>query len=178
MSGKERLVVGAVAFVLFVAAFGYGVQRTVVAPGREAAGERRQQTVVSEGAETVIHYLLASGRVAKTEIGRVGSDLVGKSITEVQAARPEWRIVSFARDRIVASLPCPDVLGPGGFVRAEGGFVGIFAGDPQGCHRLLEVTEVAVDSLPEAVREQLDRGVAFHDAEDLPQVLDGLQATR
>lgn len=178
MSGRERLIIGGVALALLVAAFALSLHRfgfQSEAPG--ASSPQPSQSVVAEGAETVIHYLLSTGRIAKTEVGRAGADLVGKSMGEIQALRPEWRIVSFAPHRIVASKPCPEAVGPGGFLRATDGFVGIYLGEPDGCHRLLEMLPIPLSSLSSMAQEQLQEGVRFRDEQDLPQVLDGLRTS-
>lgn len=177
MSNVERRVLVAVTLCLFVLAFGLTVQKLAGTP-QSHEEEITSSTTLGEGAEAVVHFLLGDGQIAKTEIGTVSADLVGKGIVEVQTAKPEWKIISFSSERIVVSRLCPEVDESKGFLQSAGSYVGIYAGDPEGCHRLVEMTQIPVDNLPPPVRAVLVEGVPFDDPGDLPQLMDGLMGTR
>ncbi len=178
MSKRERLIILGVAAVLFVATFGLTFQRFTSVPLPDEPSQPQAQTVVRENAETVVHYLMDDGKVAMTEVGSVSDDLVGKGIAEIRHLKPEWSIVSFAGDRIVASRPCPEQTGTVGFIRPVDGNVGIFLGEPEGCHELADVTTIEVAALQESVRTLVEAGISFQDRHDVPQILDGLLSSR
>lgn len=178
MTRNERFLILGVTALLFVLTFGYSFQKFARVPLPDEPSQSQAQTVIGENAEAVVHYLLSDGQVAKTEVGTVTSELVGKGVTDIRRLKPEWSIVSFAEDRIVANRPCPEQTGPGGFVRLADDHVGIFLGELEGCHRLIDVTEIEVEQLPEPVRALVNEGIPFHDRQDLPQVLDGLRGLR
>lgn len=172
--GSRQLVLGVTLF-LFVLTFGYVFQqfRSLEAPGADRVPY--SETILSEGAELVIHFLLSDGQVAKTEIISASADLIGKGILDVQSMMPRWKIVSFSSDRLVVNEFCGESELQGGFLRDTGGYVGIYSGDIDGCHRLVEQTAIPVDDLSDWARTSLKNGIEFRDQNDLPQLLDGLR---
>src|SRR5690606_16736783 len=130
-----------------------------------------------EGAQLVLRYVPESGQVAWSEVVQVDPELVGLSLAELRATRPDWSILSFSPTRLVVDLRCVP-QGPGGFLRAVEGHVAIFSGVPNGCHELLELTNISIDGLSEPAKDAVIRGIPFTDRADLPEIPEGLTSTQ
>lgn len=176
MSQKERLVIWGLGVFLFAAAFGYAV--TTYSPKADApeapspAGDGI--ATLGSDAELVVRHVLDDGRVVQTVVSNVAGDLVGLSLSEVRGRRPDWVIRSFSKERIVVDVPCLLAPAIGGFLRVRDGKVAIFRGSPDGCHKLREVTNIPVESLPEPARSALQDGIPFESETELPQLLEGI----
>lgn len=156
-----------VAFLVTFLWFGPGES-----PGRRA--DPPSSITLAPGAEAVVHYLLADGHVATTEVVTVPDGLVGLTLQELQSARPDWRVVSFAPERVVVSAPCGPVRGASGFIGVSAGKVTIFRGHPQGCHEVYEVTDMDAEILGANVHQSEGSVIPFDDLSEIPFILEGL----
>lgn len=177
MASRDRLILYVVGVFLFAATFGYTYLRFGGMPVPQEKLAPRVESVVQEGAELVLRYVPESGQVSWTEVVRVDPELVGLSLAELRATRPDWSIRSFSPTRLVVDLRCVP-QGPGGFLRAVEGHVAIFSGVPNGCHELLELTNISIDGLSEPAKDAVIRGIPFTDRADLPEILEGLTSTQ
>ena len=159
--------------LLFAAAFAFTF--AVFKPDRapRPGPEPDAPVALLETAEAVLHYLREDGRIASTEVVSLPGDLVGLTLPELAAARPDWRVVSFAPERVVASVPCGPVTGASGFVGPRDGKVAVFRGSPEGCHELVEITNLNADLLGEG--PERPAYIPFEDPAELPFILDGLR---
>lgn len=173
---KGKAVIWALGGILFVGAF-LLTYVSLTPPGinQPRTEKSSSQTLLDDGAETVMHYMLQNGRIAATKVAPVSPGLVGRGLTEIQSSHPDWRIVSFSPNRIVVSVPCGEINSDGGFLGAEKGRVAVYRGESDGCHTLEEMTEIDVNSLPEAAQAAIGRGIRYSDTSELPQLLDGLR---
>lgn len=142
-------------------------------PGRSPGPSSK--VAVAPGAEAVVHYLLVDGHIAATDVSKVPDALVGLTLQELQNARPEWSIVSFAPERVVASVPCGPVTGAAGFIGVKDGKVAIFRGRPGGCHELQEVTDIGAEHLGASANQSAESVIPFDDPSELPFILEGLK---
>lgn len=177
MVARERLVLYLAGVFLFAAAFGYTYARFGARLQPPQRPPSQVESVLQEGAEVVLRYVSQSGVVSWTEVVRADPELVGLSLAELRSLRPDWSVLSFAPTRLVVDLTC-EPEGPGGFLREVEGHVAIFSGVPNGCHELLELTDIKVTFLSEAVQDAVVQGIPFDDGADLPQILEGLTSTR
>ena len=176
MRFRDRIIIYTAGLLLVAAGFGYAYLRFGVDRRPLADPPNRLEGVVQEGAELVLRYV-ADGVVAWSEVLPVGEELVGLSLAEVRGLRPEWTVLSFAPTRLVVDVPC-EPQGPGGFIRERDGLVAIFSGIADGCHKLMELTDLKVETLPLEAQEALRRGIEYDERSDLPQILEGLTSTR
>lgn len=66
------------------------------------------------------------------------------------------------------------VFGSRGFVGLHDEHVAIFAGEPDGCQRLVETKPIGVEQLLSFVVADLERGIVFADEAEMFQILEGL----
>lgn len=176
MSRRDRWIVGGVGAALFAASFAFVVWRASPSPqAPEEASESTELTTLAGEAELVIRYLAGDGSVAQMLVQRVSADLVGLRLDEIAALRPGWSIRSFSPQRLVVDAPCDLSTVEGGYLSIHEGRVAIFAGSPNGCRELREVTGIAAEGLPGPVRSALEAGIPFGSGAELPQLLEGIQ---
>ncbi|HEY8496608.1 MAG TPA: BofC C-terminal domain-containing protein [Limnochordales bacterium] len=68
--------------------------------------------------------------------------------------------------------PCSP--GEGGFVGLHEGKVAVFAGTPDGCHKLVEKKPIGAEELPSFQVRELEAGIPFDDGTELFHILEGL----
>jgi len=170
--GRAALFIACVAISGAAFSLTYAMLGPKEPPGRPS--DAPAGVVLAPGAEAVIHYLLGDGRVAATDVTAVPDALVGLTLPELQTARPEWRIVSFAPERVVASVACGPVSGTAGFIGAKDGKVAVFRGRPEGCHELEELTGIDAGVLGVGARADSAGVIPFDDPSEVPHILEGL----
>lgn len=69
---------------------------------------------------------------------------------------------------------CPDAFGR--FVGVHDGQVAVFAGSPEGCRVLLGVRPWTASDLQPFLWDDLERGIVFHEDDELFQIMEGLAA--
>ncbi len=169
MRGKVHVWLGVVATLFVVglgAAFlfaGAGAPPAGVMPA--PAGAR-----VQADARVTLRYMLPDGSEASLLTTAIPADLVGATLSEARALRPDWEIVDLQRDRLAADVRCPT----GGYLGVQDGLVAIFAGRPGPCSVLQVVTEMTLASVHPAAQEKLLEGMIFADDDERQALLDGL----
>ena len=133
--------------------------------------------VLSEKSE--VYQTLTYTRCAHAVTRRITApvELYGKTMEEVAALYPEWRITEFSAAGVKMErqpeLFCPDhmVLMPDG-----AGYLCVYENKYGEAMALVRETEIAVSSLPAAVQEEVARGVGFSTAEEMEMWLEGVES--
>lgn len=141
---------------------------------RAAAGE---QVKVAEGAELMqtLTYTRCEHVVTRRVTAPV--ELYGKTLDEVQALYPEWKITEFAPKEVrmeqQPDLFCPDhmVLMPN-----SAGMLCVFENKYGDALALVNELETDVHSLPAAIQEELRDGVGFSSLIELEQWLESVES--
>lgn len=148
------------------------------APGedarRAAAGEA---VTVAEGAELLqtLTYTRCEHVVTRRVTAPV--ELYGKTLEEVQALYPEWKITEFSAKEVAMEqqpdIFCPDhmVLMPNG-----AGVLCIFENKYGDALALVNELETDIRSLPAAIQEELRQGVGFSTLAELEQWLESVES--
>ncbi|MBO2520570.1 MAG: BofC C-terminal domain-containing protein [Clostridia bacterium] len=177
MGTRERWIVIAAGTFLFLATLGYTYARFTRFPEPAGRPEARGESVLEDGAELVLRHVADGGAVTASEVIPVGEELVGLSLSEVRGLKPHWTVLSFSPSRLVVDVPC-EPEGPGGFIGQRDGAVAIFAGRRDGCHQLVELTGLRIESLSAEAQQAVAEGIEYESPGDLPQLLEGLVSTR
>lgn len=145
-------------------------------PPAEAAGQAENITP-EEGCELL--QTLTYTRCEHTVTRRVTApvEIYGKTLAEVEALYPEWRITEFS-GRLIrmeqhAQLFCPDhmVLMPDG-----AGMLCVFENKYGDALALVSELNIAVRDLPAAAQEEVEMGLGFSTAEELEMWLESVES--
>ena len=135
------------------------------------------QVVLAEGSELLQSLTYTRCEHAVTRRLTAPVELYGKTMEEVAALYPEWRITEFSAAGVKMErqpeLFCPDhmVLMPDG-----AGYLCVYENKYGEAMALVRETEIAVSSLPAAVQEEVARGVGFSTAEEMEMWLEGVES--
>lgn len=163
-------------------------------PGPEAAPEAVQPadsrpqtwpegvTVVTAATEVVLRTTYLKCGETREQVLTADDSVVGLSMEGLRRFHPDWTVISFTPERLVARAVkdawCPD-LDPAEMERyrtigIDDGKVTVFWGKP-GPHRpVKEVTPFPADSLSPADRALLEKGYTVEGDEAVLQYLEGL----
>ena len=144
------------------------------APAREASAADVRLETDSELLQTLTYT-----RCEHTVTRRVTAptELHGKTLQEVSALYPEWKVTEFSpalvRMEQKPDMFCPDhmVVMPGG-----AGYLCVFENRYGDALALVRELEVEVAALPAAVQEEGARGIGFATAEELDLWLEGVES--
>lgn len=145
-------------------------------PPAEAV-DQAQGITPEEGCELL--QTLSYTRCEHTVVRRVTAptELYGKTLPEVEALYPEWRITEFAAKQIKMEkhlqLFCPDhmVLMPDG-----AGMLCVFENKYGDALALVNELGIAVKDLPAAAQEDVEPGLGFSTAEELEMWLESVES--
>ena len=145
-------------------------------PPAQAAGAADAQAV-AEGCELLqtLTYTRCEHVVTRRVTAPV--ELYGKTLEDVGALYPEWRVTEFAPTLIKMEqqpdIFCPDhmVLMPNG-----AGVLCVFENKYGDALALVSELALSLDSLPSAVQEELQRGVGFDSLTELEQWLESAES--
>ena len=104
-------------------------------------------------------------------------ELYGKNLQQVEALYPEWRITAFSAKEVSMEkqpdLYCPDhlVIMPNG-----AGYVCVYENKYGDALMLSRETELKLDSLPAAAREEVEHGLGFSTAEEVEMWLESVES--
>lgn len=104
-------------------------------------------------------------------------ELLGKTLADVEALYPEWRITEFAPKLIKMEqqpdLFCPDhmVLMPNG-----AGILCVFENKYGDALALVNELDLELSALPDAIQEQLEHGMGFDTPQELEQWLESVES--
>lgn len=129
---------------------------------------------IEEGAELVRIFVYQDGEEGSPALSSVPPELVGLSSSELMAARPEWRLVSFGSHRVVVEEACTELSG--GFIREVQGTIRVYEGSLDGCHRPVDTLDFDASRLSPLQRAELQAGIPYLASDDLALLLDGMQA--
>ena len=168
-------------FVLSALALAAAVA-VLMLPAGEASPEQDAQasaaeTTLSEQSELyqILTYTRCSHEVTRRLTAPV--ELYGKTLEEVSALYPDWRITEFSSAGVKMErkpdLFCPDhmVIMPDG-----AGFLCVYENRYGEAMALVRELEIPLSSLPAAVKEEAEEGVGFSTAEELEMWLEGAES--
>ena len=151
-------------------------------PQSDAASEPDRQvslaeTVLSEEGELyqTLTYTRCSHEVTRRLTAPV--ELYGKTLEEVAALYPDWRITEFSAAEVKMErkpdLFCPDhmVIMPDG-----AGFLCVYENKYGEAMALVRELGIPLSSLPAAVKEEAERGMGFSTAEEMEMWLEGAES--
>lgn len=171
------LMSAAVLLVIAAAALLLPVGSSAPAPEEARSAAAGEQVKVAQGAELI--QTLTYTRCEHVVTRRVSApvELYGKTLDEVQALYPEWKITEFAPAQVrmeqQPDLFCPDhmVLMPNG-----AGMLCVFENKYGDALALVSELETDVRSLPAAIQEELRDGVGFSSLIELEQWLESVES--
>ena len=151
--------------------------------GDTAPGEMTQAVdtadavVVQEGAELLqtLTYTRCEHRVTRRVTAPV--ELYDKTLAQVEALYPEWRITEFA-PKLIKMEQRPDLFCPDHLVvmTDAAGRLCVFENKYGDALALVKELSTDVTTLPAAVREELDDGVGFATPQELEQWLESVES--
>ncbi len=104
-------------------------------------------------------------------------ELYGKTLEEVEALYPEWRVTEFS-PKLIKMEQKPDIFCPDHMVLMPNGagMLCVFENKYGDALALVKELDLALDALPAAEQETLKRGVVFSTAEELEQWLESVES--
>jgi len=101
-------------------------------------------------------------------------DLIGANRKKIEEKYPEWAVISFEKDLVelkkVEKGLCPEHY----FIGIKDGYVTLFQGKPGTPNaKIIEKTDVSVDSLRQTDKLLLEKGIEVYGKEQLEKVREG-----
>ena len=135
------------------------------------------ETVLSAEGELMQTFTYSRCEHRVTRRMTAPAELHGKSLKEVEALYPEWRITAFS-PTLVTMEQRPEIFCPDHLVAmtGEGGRVCVFRNKYGDALALERELELSADQLPAALQEELAVGVGFATAEELEMWLESVES--
>lgn len=162
------------ALALFSGSFAYTYSRLSTNQSARLSGANDAVKRLNANAAVVLRYVLSDGRRgSELHLDTVPADLVGVSLAEARTVYPDWSIIRFDADELIADVRC--TAHTGGFLGIRDGRLAVYDGVPGPCSVLKEQTDIPLESVRPEERSKLEQGLmTFENEDNLQELLDGL----
>ncbi|NLK09236.1 MAG: hypothetical protein GX316_11160 [Firmicutes bacterium] len=116
-----------------------------------------------------------AGQIITTSTSLLPTALAGLTLDEVRNIHPDWRVLSFAPEKLTVKVPditIESLYGHLSFLGIYDGKVAVFQGKPGIYEQVVHTTQIPVTSLPDFEVDNLKEGIPYSGEEELSVLLE------